>query len=84
MQNVICANNFQELSINDLMCIDGGEWSWKAFAQSAIGGGTGGAIAGACGGAITLPVIGSVPGAVGGGILGVLGGAAAYAVCGWW
>jgi hypothetical protein len=77
-------NNFQELTMDELMYIDGGEWSWKGFAQSTVAGAVGGAIAGAAGGTITLPVVGTVSGAVGGGILGAAGGAAAYLVCGWW
>ena len=59
-------------------------WSWKAFAQSTVGGAVGGAIGGAFAGSVALPLIGSVPGYVAGGILGGIGGAAVYAVTGWW
>lgn len=75
---------FGQLSFDEMMQIDGGAWSWKAFAQSITSGAVGGAVAGACGGTVTIPVIGTVAGWAGGGILGGLGGAAAYLVCGWW
>ncbi|MDR0298718.1 MAG: Blp family class II bacteriocin [Streptococcaceae bacterium] len=72
--------------VNDeqLMEIVGGNWSWKAFGQSTVGGAVGGAVAGAAGGTMTLPVVGTVAGWAGGGILGGVGGAAAYTVAGWW
>lgn len=77
-------NNFSELSFQELMQVDGGEWSWKELGKSTVSGAVGGAVAGAAGGTVTLPVVGTVAGWAGGGILGAVGGAAAYAVCGWW
>ena len=84
MNATINAVNFQEISLEEMMLIDGGKWSWKEFAQSTVAGAVGGGISGAAGGTITLPVVGTVAGGAGGAILGGLGGAAAYAVCGWW
>ena len=80
----INAINFQEISLDEMMFIDGGSWSWKSFGQSAVSGAVGGGVAGAFGGTMTLPVVGTVAGWTGGAILGGVGGAAAYAVCGWW
>jgi hypothetical protein len=84
MDSKIEAVGFQDVSIEELMLIDGGDWSWKGFAQSTAGGAIGGSIAGAVGGTMTLPVVGTVAGYAGGAILGGIGGAAAYAACGWW
>ena len=72
-----------DLTADDLMDIDGGSWSWKAFGQSvlggAIGGAIGGAVAGACAGGV-----GALPGAGIGFVGGALGGAGVYAATGWW
>lgn len=80
----VLTNGFTEMTMDELMAVDGGEWSWKAFGQATVSGAIGGAIGGAFAGTVTLPVVGTVAGWAAGGILGGLGGAAAYLVCGWW
>lgn len=85
MENVISmTNGFAEMSMDDILSIDGGAWSWKAFGQATFGGAIGGGITGAFAGSVVLPVVGSVPGWAGGAILGGVGGAATYLFCGWW
>lgn len=80
---IVLSNGFMELSAQDLMDFDGGEWSWKAFGQSVVGGAVGGAAGGAVTGAMAGGV-GAAPGAGIGAIGGAVGGAVTYLVCGWW
>lgn len=81
---MVLNNGFCEMSIDEVLCIDGGAWSWKEFLQTTGSSAVGGAIGGSLGGSVTVPVIGSVPGAVAGGVLGAVGGAVGYALFGWW
>ena len=82
--NLVMPTHYQELTREEMEYVDGGAWSWKALAQTVVGGIVGGAIAGCCGGSMTLPLVGTVAGGVGGAILGAVGGLASYLVCGWW
>jgi hypothetical protein len=41
---------FEELSNDELLMVDGGEWSWKEFGQSTVAGAVGCSLAGAAGG----------------------------------
>lgn len=77
-------NAFDSLTMDEMMAVDGGKWSWKGFAQYTITTAVGGCACGYAAGTVTLPVVGTVTGAVGGAILGGIGGAAAYLACGWW
>jgi len=84
MYALIDTVGFQEISLEEMMLIDGGAWCWGGFRRSTLDGAVGGSVAGAFAGTIKLPVIGTVAGWVGGGIIGGISGAAAYAVTGWW
>lgn len=67
---MVLNNGFCEMPIEEMISIDGGEWSWKEFGQATGSGAVSGAIGGALGGSVTVPVVGSVPEAVAGGVLG--------------
>lgn len=81
---MVMANGFCELNANEMLLIDGGDWSWGEFWKATGEGAVGGAIGGSLGGSVTVPVVGSVPGAAAGGVLGAIGGAVTYALFGWW
>jgi hypothetical protein len=81
---VVSKFGMENLSIDELFTIDGGDWSWSSFWGDTGKGLVGGAIGGSLGGAVVLPVVGSVPGYVAGGVAGAVGGAVGYALFGWW
>ncbi len=83
MSTLALSQNFEELTFEELMSIDGGAWSWKDFSKATVGGAVGGAFGGAVVGAMAGGV-GAGPGALAGGISGGLAGAVGYAVIGWW
>ncbi|SHH17627.1 Blp family class II bacteriocin [Tepidibacter thalassicus] len=73
-------NTFNELTYNELMLINGGEWNWYAFFDAVVGGAVSGAIAGSAVGTMTIPLIGEVPGVIGGAVIGAIGGALKYTI----
>ena len=80
MEMTLNTNTFNELTNNELMLINGGEWSWHAFFDAVITGTVSGAIAGAAVGTMTIPLIGEVPGVLGGAVIGAIGGAFKYVI----
>ncbi|GIP60401.1 Blp family class II bacteriocin [Paenibacillus woosongensis] len=84
MDSVMQLNGFSELSLHEMMAIDGGgDFSWSDLGKSVVGGAASGAIGGAASGALAGGV-GAGPGALVGGAAGAVGGAAAYLLTFWW
>lgn len=80
---MVLNNGFCEMTMDEMLLIDGGAWSWKEFGKSVVGGAVGGAAGGAVTGAMAGGV-GALPGAGVGAAGGAVSGAVAYLICGWW
>lgn len=89
--NYLMSVNFNEISYNELMLIDGGDWSWSEFGtwtgSAAVAASIGGATLGGTVGSV-IPGAGTVTGVViggaGGFVVGAAIGAIGYSLFGWW
>ena len=73
-------NKFCELSFEETLCVDGGEFDGAKCCQAALVGGVSGAVGGAVKGAFVGGPAGALTGGIVGGIVGTATGATAY-VC---
>lgn len=71
-------NKFCELSFEETLCVDGGEFNLSDFSKEALVGGISGAAGGAVGGAIAGGPAGALIGGVTGGVAGTVAGATTY------
>ncbi|SHH17652.1 ComC/BlpC family leader-containing pheromone/bacteriocin [Tepidibacter thalassicus] len=84
MEMTLNINSFNELTNDELMLVNGGEWSWGAFFGSVFKGMEKGYHDADPNATTKVPYIGEVPAPIVGALVGGIHGAIDYLVCGWW
>lgn len=83
MEMTLNNNTFNALTNDELMLVNGGEWSWGAFFGSIFEGIKSGYNNADANGTTKVPYLGEVSSPIVGAVLGGIHGAVDYLACGW-